>query len=156
MTLTTEHLRTILFAALEKIAKKETRRELLEAGTAHRCTLSVSGTIDGLVFRGEKIEGNLAIGHDWTKASSTAAPPAEVVAYLLALLPKTKRTALLAELPDAFLRSGGKLPAIDANRLAEAETLLERLRSRKDQQFSGSVTWSYAAPPPKPAARKAA
>jgi hypothetical protein len=138
-----ETTRSILLAAAAKIAAKESRRELLAGGKSHAVIVRMSGNVDGEVFRGEKFEGSLTVDLDTTQSASVAAPPAEVVAYFLGALSATARRRILADLPDEFLAAGG-MPAIDDEHLAEAKTLLERLRSRVDQPRTGAVKWSFA------------
>jgi hypothetical protein len=141
-----EQLRSVLMLAASKIGSKETRRELLGIG-AYAVSLRLSGTVDGIAFRGERIDGRLAIDPDTERSSSVAAPQGELVAHLLGLLPRTKRNALLAGLPDEFLANGGKLPEADPEIVEAAETLLDRLRSRRTTTATGAVSWSYSEPP---------
>jgi hypothetical protein len=139
-----ETVRAVLLAAIAKIASKESRRELLVEGKAHQVDLRISGTVDGETFKGEKFGGILTVGHESTQSKSSAAPPNEVVAYFLGAMSAAARKRLLAELPRQFLDAGGKLPEIDEDRLTEAKTLLERLRSRVDQAVAAPITWSFA------------
>ena len=141
-----EQLRSVLMLAASKIGVKESRRELLSVG-AYQVILRLSGTVDGLAFRGQKIEGRLAIAPDTERSSSFAAPQGDLVAYLLGQMPSTRRKAILAGLPDEFLAAGGKLPECDAELIEAAETLLERLRSRRTTTAAGAVSWSFAEPP---------
>jgi hypothetical protein len=135
--------RSILFAALEKVAGRESRRELLEGGLSHQVAARIAATVDGTPLEPIKLEANLSVADDQTRPTSVAAPADVLVAYFLGLLSKPKRAALLSELPEEFQRRGGKLPEIAAERMEEAKSLLERLRGRVEKTVRGAVICTY-------------
>jgi hypothetical protein len=66
-----------------------------------------------------------------------------LVAYLLSILSRPKREALLKELPESFAAADNRLPDVDAGLVEAAENLLGRLRSKVQQHVRGSISTSY-------------
>jgi hypothetical protein len=136
----------VAWAAVEKVAGKEGRRELLDAGADYDVDLAVRGNAGGRPVE-IAIEARLKVNPDSERTSSSACPPAHLAAYLLAKLPAKARAAILRDLPDRFVALGERLPAVDAGLLAEVEDLLTRLKARKVQAVRGSILCDYTLDP---------
>jgi len=134
------------WTALAKVGEKESVREHLEPGT-YDYALKVSGTAAGKKFS-EQIDGRVVVGHDEEKDSSSGPPMPHLVALLLAEIPRGKRDDLIRALPEQFAEDG-KLPDVDADLAAEAETFLARLRNKVRQTAKGKVSVSYKRACPK-------
>ncbi len=133
----------LVWAALDKAAGKEKRRELLQPGAKHNVSLELSGAVDGQAIDRRQVAGVLSIGHDSTRASSSGPAAGEVLGYLLAKLNPKTREKILRTLPEEFAAGGGKLPAVDADIVAAAENLLGRLRNKVTKESRGAVNFSY-------------
>jgi len=66
----------------------------------------------------------------------------DVLALVLAAAPKTRRTALLEELPEK-LRRDGELPGVEPERMAEAKAMLKSLRRTDTVPKKGNVTVAF-------------
>ena len=130
------------WAALEAVAHKECRRDALVAGADYDVRLRITGEIKTKPFACEA-EARVAVNHDGTRIVSQAPATPHLVAYLLGLLSRPKREALLGKLPEAFAAAGNRLPEIYADLVEAAQGLLERLRAKVQQQVRGSVSTSY-------------
>jgi hypothetical protein len=135
--------RAIVWAALAKIADKESRRELLGAGQ-HDVELAVTGRIGRRKIDKLGIAASLAIGEDQTRGKSLPVPAEELLGYLLGQLTRGRRASLLRDLPQAFAAAGGRLPDLDPERTEEAKGLLARLVGRTEQTVRGSVACKYS------------
>ena len=134
--------RNILWGYLGKVAGKEFDRDGLAESTAHKVTATVIAQVDG-----EDVEisvgGGLNVGGDSIRASSAGPDNNHLIGYLLSLLPKTRRDAVLATLPEEFAAAGGELPVIEEGYMTAAEMLLGKLRAKKEQPVRGSVSAVY-------------
>lgn len=132
-------LDSVLWHALERYAKKQGDRALLDPGVKHDVKIELAGHVDGR-FITREIFGELSVDHDQTAASSSAPNAPHLVALLLDALPKTKRRAILNDLPTQFL-AAGELPAVSEELLSAAITLLEKLRATKTATKRGNVAF---------------
>ena len=133
----------VVWAALEKIAGKERRRELLQPGAKHNVALSVSGSIDDRTIDRRKIAGVLSVGHDSTRTSSSGPGMTEVVGYLLAKLNPRTREKILRTLPEEFAAGENTMPVVDGDILESAKNLLGRLRAKQTVSAKGPVSFHY-------------
>ncbi len=136
--------RAIALAALEKWATKEGDRDELAAGSSYDVSLTIDGLVDGQDFADACI-GRLLVNHDSQQAHSTGPKPAVLVAALLADLPPRRRQQILDRLPDQYLAAGGRLE-VDPDLLADAERMLERLRTSSTITRRGSVRFEPTNP----------
>lgn len=134
--------RSIAWAAIAKVAAAEGCRDHLNPGT-HEVAGVFAGEVDGDPIQLD-LAGQLQIGVDATAASSKGEPPAHVLALCLSHVPKTRRSAILDDLPEHYSRDG-VLPAADPQLLVASEKLLESLRSRSTVSRKGTVHFSRAA-----------
>jgi len=141
--MTNDQRLAVLWAALAKIADKESRRELLTAGREHAIDLTIAGDIDGSGVDRLSVEGKLTIGEDQTRAKSVPAPAADILAYMLRQLTASRRDALLRELPELFAANGNQVPDVEPHLREAAEGLLKRLAGRTEQTVRGSVSCRY-------------
>lgn len=135
-------LRAILWTALSKVAAKESRRDLLEAGAKHDISFTLVAHVNEQPLQ-LTATSLLTIGHDDTRSVSHAVPVDHLVAYLLGELPATRRNAILRLLPEEFAACGNALPPADAGLLEAAENLLGRLRSKVTEPVRGAVSATY-------------
>ena len=131
----------VLWAALEKTAAKEARRDELVAGASHELHVSLAGTIDGETV-GQIVRATLSVGHDSQKASSAAPKPAEVIACVLDKLNEATREAILSGLPKQFA-AAGQLPDVPASLVKAASRLLGQLRNSEQITQRGAVACRY-------------
>jgi hypothetical protein len=137
-----EEMRAICWAALRGAANKETRRDCLPDGKGFDVVLRVAGELKTKPFACE-IEARVAIGKDQQRCCSEAAPQAHLLAYVFSLMPKTRRDALLLELPEQFAEADERLPDVPAALVEAAENLLDRLRAKRQETTRGPVSVSY-------------
>jgi hypothetical protein len=141
-TMKKDQLNAVCWAALECVAKKEFRRDALEAGTECDVTLRIAAEVKTKPFACEA-EAHVVVNHDGTRLKSSEPPTPHLVAYLLGFLSRPKRESLLKELPETFAASDNRLPDVDASLVEAAENLLGRLRSKVQQNVRGSISTSY-------------
>jgi hypothetical protein len=137
-----EEVTAVCWAALESVAKKECRRDALVAGSEYDVALRVSGEVKTKAFAAEA-QAHVVVNHDGQRIVSQAPPAPHLVAYLLGLLSRPKREALLKELPEQFSAADNRLPDVDAGLVEAAENLLSRLRSKVQQHVRGSISTSF-------------
>jgi len=137
----TSAARAALFAALGQLADREGDRSQLAGGRQHEVSLAIKGAVDDQPLF-TICRGQLAIGVDATRVSSSACSSAELVAHLLTFIPKTRRAAALTQLVEAYRLAGGKLP-VEEELKAAAETALKKLRQEKTITVRGSVRYDY-------------
>lgn len=119
--MTKAKVRAVTMQALAKYAAKEADRSLLEGGESHDVDLQVVGKI-GRQKVDETCQGRLLVGHDSTKASSSAVRPAKVIAWLLAMdaAPEKRMAQLRVMAKDGTLGE-----SITADQEKQAEQLLK-------------------------------
>lgn len=137
--------------ALLHCAKNHANRKDLRDGAHYRCDLRVVGTVGGVAID-EPLCGALSVSGPQAKASSSAVPTAEVVAWLWDQVPATRRKDL-AEEAAAWFAEHGELPPIAERDVQEAKLWLKRLRATKTVMAEGAVTFE---PDPDPEALEAA
>jgi hypothetical protein len=137
-----EEVDAACWAALEAVAKKETRRDALVPGAEYDVSLKVSAELGTKAFAATA-EAHVVVNSDGTRLVSHAAPAPHLVAYILSLLSSAKRKAILHDLPDIFAARENLLPDVDAGLIEAAEGLLSRLRAKIQQPFRGGLSTSY-------------
>jgi len=129
-----------MWAAIEKIAQKTKRRDLVPA-CQEEFALRIVGRI-GRMAVDRRATGSITVADDGEMAKSIAPDAAHVLALVLAAAPKTRRTALLEELPEK-LRRDGELPGVEPERMAEAKAMLKSLRRTDTVPKKGNVTVAF-------------
>jgi hypothetical protein len=132
----------VMWAALESIAKKQFRRDALVAGSDYDVALKISGEVGGKSC-GFQAEAHVVVNHDGVRLTSQTPPIPQLTAYLLGLLPKTKRENVLKRLPEIFAAADNRLPDVDAGLVDAAQKMLDRLRSKIQQHVHGSISVAY-------------
>jgi hypothetical protein len=130
------------WAAIESIAKKQFRRDALTAGAEYDVALRLSGEV-GKACCAFAAHGHVVVNHDGVRLASQAPPLPQLTAYLLGLLPRAKRENVLKTLPEVFAAAGNRLPDVDADLVEAAQRMLERLRSKVQQQVRGAISVAY-------------
>jgi hypothetical protein len=135
---------SVLAHAFKQLSSKlvnKAARDLLEDGKQYDVAIKIDGSIDGHEIPRQSIGGTLTVGHDEKTTSNENANPAHVLAIALEMMPKTKRRALLDNLPKQFTAGGAQLPEVSDEALHEAEGLFKQLRGRKEKTRRGGVAF---------------
>ena len=132
----------VTWAAIESIAKKQFRRDALPAGAEYDVALKVSGEV-GKASCAFEAHGHVVVNHDGVRLATQSPPVPQLTAYLLGLLPRAKRENVLKELPEIFAAADNRLPDVDIGLVEAAQKLLERLRSKVQQQVRGAISVAY-------------
>jgi len=127
---------------LAKVAGKEARRDLLDAGATYKGHLRVVAELDGATVE-KLVDAELSVGHDSKRSWSVVVDSRALTALLLSKLNATTREHLVRELPELFAAAGNQLPEVDPVMLALADSLLVRLRAKKTQTAKGTVACRY-------------
>lgn len=135
-------LAAAVWEAVGKIAGKESRRDDIPDGSAHKIELYLAAKIDGQIYR-QGFTANLTVGHGSTRAASSLPNMGEVLGHVLAQLNGATREAVLAKLPEIYAANDGKLPEVPAEIAAAADGMLEKLRASKTQTVRGPVSVKY-------------
>lgn len=141
MSVTKIERTAVMWAALQKAAGKELRRESLEDGALYAVNLLVTGRVAGGKVD-MPISGSVQVGMPRQQASTEAVPVDQVLAIVLERLPEGPREKLLRELPERFAENGS-LPEAAADVLEAAKLLLERLRNKVTKEVRGNVICNY-------------
>jgi hypothetical protein len=128
-----------IFAALGKVTGENFQRDDLPDGASHKVALCIIARVDGGDLYRQEFSADVNVGHGSVRASSTGAPQADVIAWILGHVNAATRESILAKLPEVFEAAGGELPVSDRDAEA-AESMLKRLRAKKSQQVRGSVS----------------
>jgi plasmid stabilization system protein ParE len=134
-----DKLDAALFATLEYLARKRTRRDLLDVGE-QRVTLDITGTV-GRSMVNQQFSGRLVVSPDQTAASSSAPDTGHLIAWLLDQFDAADRSQILVALPKEFEELGA-MPPIGQAIMADALDLLKRLRSATMQSRRGAVVFA--------------
>ena len=134
-------LRHLVWAALEKIGKKELDSKLLDEGTSHTVSMHIEGTIDEQSFS-ETIESLVSIGHQHQKTSSVNPQVAELIAWILSKLNRSTRNRILSDLPQEFEDRGG-MPESSQSLVNEVDHMLLQLRQTKTVNARGPIRCEY-------------
>ena len=119
----------VAWFSLLKTAEKEAVRDDLKAGSSHTIDLVVSGSVDGHFFD-EHVAGQLSVGHDSQRASSSNPPLDKLIGYILSQLNETHRAAIL-RLPALYVAQGCELPEVSPAIAAETDAFLKKFRAAK-------------------------
>jgi hypothetical protein len=136
-----QEIAAVAWATLERAASKECRREVLDEGAKHEVELRIDGTVDQQPFT-RSVRGQLSIGHAGVRNSSSAPDACHLVGLILGKLSAKIREKLLDELPEQFAQLE-RLPEVPAARIEEAKNLMDRLRTKVQQQVKPQVSLSY-------------
>jgi hypothetical protein len=133
-------LRHLVWAAMEKIGKKELDSNMLAEGTSHTVSMNIKGTIDEQPFC-ETIESLVSIGHQQQKSSSINPQVAELIAWILGKLNRATRDRILIDLPQEFADNG--MPESSPSLIDEVEHMLMQLRQMKTVMARGPIRCEY-------------
>ncbi len=133
---------SILWTVLAKVAAKRARRDLLADGSQTSIECDISAKIGRASFT-DQFSGQLFVGQESTKASSSAPDADHVVALLLSELPEEQRARVVERIAKAFEKSG-QLPDVDPKIVTHAAAWLKRLRAKVSQKVAGAVTFQLA------------
>ncbi len=136
----TSALRHLLWAAMEKIGKKELDSKLLDDGTSHTVSMQIEGTIDEQPFS-ETIESLVSIGLQHQKTSSVNPQVVELIAWILGKLNRATRNRILSDLPQEFAESG--MPESSPSLVDEVDHMLLQLRQTKTVNARGPIRCEY-------------
>ena len=136
----TSALRHLLWAAMEKIGKKELDSKLLDDGTSHTVSMHIEGTIDEQPFS-ETIESLVSIGLQHQKTSSVNPQVVELIAWILGKLNRATRNRILSDLPQEFAESG--MPEASPSLVDEVDHMLLQLRQTKTVNARGPIRCEY-------------
>jgi hypothetical protein len=131
--------RAVLLIALSKFGAKEANTDLLKPGSSTPISAFVEGQV-GRAAASCSVKGLLNVGHPSTVNSSSAAPPADVLAAVLGEIPADRRAKLLDSLKKSYNASGGELP-VDESLRKEATAWLAALKMSRPSTRSGSVSF---------------
>ena len=128
-----------LWAVLGCMAKKRTDRSLIDVGSK-KVDLTIVGKI-GSARIDEHVAGTLQLGGQQMKAKSTAAPSAEVLAFVLSQLPDSKRFSVMQKLKNTWA-SKKSVPKVSDDEVKAAKQLLSELRASTKQTVAGNLTFA--------------
>ena len=134
-------LRHLIWAAMEKVGKKELNSNMLDEGTSHTVSMQIEGTIDEQPFS-ETIESLVSIGFQQQKTSSVNPQVAELIAWILSKLNRATRNRILSDLPEEF-EEQGDMPESSSMLLDEVNHMLLQLRRTKTVTARGPIRCEY-------------
>ena len=138
---TAERRRSALLHAVSKHTGKYATRAHLAPG-AYSVKARVSGSVDGVKIDAETIEGTLAVEADAQRASTEAADPIRLTAYLLGHVKPMTAKQIFRELPKNWRDELAGVPDAD---VAAAKSLLEQLRFEGETKtINGAVKFLKA------------
>lgn len=135
-------LQAIAWAAADKIAGKEFRREQL-GECSHRVDLSIVAMIDDKHEFAGAFTALLTIGADTTRSTSSACDLNQLVGFLLSKFNESTREKLLRDLPSEFAKRGNALPDVEPAIVETAKQLLSKLRCQTQSTAKGAVAVKY-------------
>jgi len=138
-----DSINNVVWAALEKIGKKELQSNALDSGSYHRISLRIEGNVNDQAFS-QSIESIVTIGQCQLRASSVTPQVPELVAYILSKLNRATRMRLLNDIPEEFRDNDNMLPECSPVLVDDAKQLLRRLRSTKTVRARGPIRCEYA------------
>lgn len=133
-------LRHLVWAAMEKIGRKELESDLLQEGTSHTVSMHIEGTVDEQPFT-EIIESLVTVGYKQQKTSSVNPQVAELIAWILSKLNRATRNRILSDLPQEFEEHG--MPISSKTLVDEVNHMLLRLRQTKTVTARGPIRCEY-------------
>jgi hypothetical protein len=129
----------VAWHALLKASDKAAVRDNLSPGTSHTIDLAISGEVDGHFFD-EHVAGQLSVGHDSQRGSSSNPPLDKLIGYILSQINETHRAAIL-RLPALYVAQGCELPEVSPSIAAETDAFLKQFRAAKTANIRGSVSF---------------
>jgi hypothetical protein len=130
---------SVLLIALSKYGEKSSNRDHLKEGSSTPIAAEVAGIVGRASVKIE-MQGILQVGTASVVNSSSAAPPADVLAAVLAEIPADRRVKLLDKLQKQFVANEGAL-TVDESLRAEAKTWLSTLKMARPTNRAGSVSF---------------
>ncbi len=134
-------LRHLIWAAMEKVGKKELDSDMLDEGTSHTVSMQIEGTVDQQPFF-ETIESLVSIGFQQQKTSSVNPQVAELIAWILSKLNRETRNRILLDLPQEF-EACGDMPLSSPTLIDEVHQMLLQLRRSKPVTARGPIRCEY-------------
>ena len=133
--------RHLIWAAMEKIGKKELDSDSLREGSSHTVSMQIEGTVDQQPFS-ETIESLVSIGFRQQKTSSVNPQVAELIAWILGKLNRATRDRILLDLPQEF-EIEGAMPESSPTLIDEVNQMLLQLRQTKTVTARGPIRCEY-------------
>lgn len=140
MTAAEDKRNAILWTAICKRGSKIARRELLIDGSTTRVEATILGRV-GKAQLEDKFSGSLTVGQPCERNVAIAAPIENLIAYVLAEIPESKRAKLLESVAQQF-ETHKILPDPDPSLLDAAKAWMTRLRGSRKQSVAGTVSFS--------------
>jgi hypothetical protein len=131
----------LLWAAMEKVGKKELKSNLLPEGTSHTVSLQIDGLVNEEPFS-QTIESLVTVGYPQSKTSSINPQVAELIAWILSKLNSATRSHILRDLPEEF-ETGGGMPESSPSLVDEVNHMLRQLREFKTVNARGPIRCEY-------------
>lgn len=129
--------RAVLLFSVANFAAKNANRDLLNASSSTPVSCEIVGTV-GRAKASVDFAGTLEVGSPSIVNSSSAAPPCDVLAAVLAEIDPDRRAKILQKLQKAYVATS-KLP-VDPKLQAEAKVWLGSLKMSRPQNRVGSVS----------------
>ena len=130
----------LAWAAASRIAEKQTDKEQIPEGLTTPLLLSFYAEVDGKKALDATAEGIINVGVGTTRVSSGVPSASAIAAYLLTQMPKTRRAAILANLPTEYAAAGGEFPGVQAADVEAAKQLCQQIRAAQPQPCRGTVS----------------
>ncbi len=129
--------------ALQAFAKSVPNgaRDQLEAGREYSVDCEIAGKIDGRPVSVELV-GQLKVGHNSERTSSSAPKLVELVTYLLQRMPATTRNAIYRNLATQYENAGRSFPKLASELIPKTETLLDQLKKKTQETKRGDVSFA--------------
>lgn len=141
-TMTAADRRAVLYSALASVAKKRSNRALLFGGGFYPVDVKITGKC-GRGTVNETVKGELLVGEDSVRNSSSACDQAELLACVVAGIETPVRDRIFKTIRETFATKG-TLPTVDAAVVAATDALLTELRSNTSETKKGDVTFKPA------------
>jgi hypothetical protein len=134
-------LSACVWAAVGKIAEKESRRDDIADGASHDLELLIAARIDGEHVYQRHFRAGLQVGHESRRASNQNPPLGQLIGAILCKLNQATREAVLRDLADEFAAAGGQFAEVDATTAAAVDGMLAKMRAAMPQAtVRGSVS----------------
>lgn len=137
-----EMLLHLVWAALEKVSKKELDSDALTEGSSHEVLLKITGTVDDEPVC-ETIASTVTVGYSRTKSSSVNPQIDKLLAWVLSKLNGSTRNRILLDIPAEFSETG-EMPESDPVIVEQAKYLLKHLRQIKTVNARGPIGCQYS------------
>lgn len=130
---------TVAAHAAAKYLKAVSDRDSLPTGSSV-VDLKISGKVDGRKIEAIPVRGQIIVDHDGQRTKPSPAPAAEIVAAVLARVPKTRRQELI----DGLVKGFEKTESVDTEPelLTAARELISRMRITTVVPVRGAITFT--------------